>query len=93
MKHVVVAPVGDRMEDLFIGIREFPTERIILIADPSRKEDAEKSKKDLEKFKVPTQIKYLSQEGHIWEKTFEAIAEIKKVEKDSHILINVSTGD
>ncbi len=93
MKHVVIAPVGDRMEDLFVGLREFPTERLILVADSSRKEDVERTKKDLEKFKIPTQVKMLNQEGHIWEKTFEAIAEIKKAEKDNPLLINVSTGD
>ena len=93
MKHVVIAPVGDYMEDLFVGIREFPTERIILVADPSRMEAAEKAKSDLEKFKIPTRIKKLPQEGHIWEKTFEAIAEIRKGEQGNNLLINVSTGD
>jgi len=93
MKHIVIAPVGDHMEDLFVGIREFPTERIILIADQSRKEDAEKARLDLEKFKIPSQIKMLKSEGHIWEKTFEAISEISRIEKDNPLLINVSTGD
>ena len=81
------------MEDLFVGLREFPTERIILVTDPSRKEEAEKSKLDLEKFKIPVQIKTINSEGHIWEKTFEAIAEIARTEKDNPLLINVSTGD
>jgi len=93
MKHVVIAPVGDHMEDLFVGLREFPTERIILVTDPSKKEEAERSKLDLEKFKIPVQLKMLKEEGHLWEKTFEAIAEIVRTEKDNPILINVSTGD
>ena len=81
------------MEDLFVGLREFPTERLILVADSSRKEEVERTKKDLEKFKIPFQVKMLSQEGHIWERTFEAISEIKKAEADNPLLINVSTGD
>ncbi len=93
MKHIVIAPLGDYMDDLFVGLKEFPTERIILVSDQSRKEQAEKTKRDLEKFKIPVQIKLLKEEGHIWEKTFEAIAEIKKEEKNNPLLINVSTGD
>src|SRR3989344_6008636 len=93
MKNIIIAPVGDRMEDLFVGIREFPTERVILVADPSKIGEAEKSKQELDKFKIPTQIKKLNSEGHIWEKTFEAISEIKRIEKDNPLLINVSTGD
>ena len=40
MKHVVIAPAGDHMDDLFIGIREFPTERIILVAAKDKKDEA-----------------------------------------------------
>ena len=93
MKHIVVAPVGDHMDDIFVGVREFPTERVVLVADGSRTKEAEKTKNELEKFKIPVQIKQLAGEGHIWEKTFEAISDIKKVEKNGSLLINVSTGD
>ncbi len=93
MKHVIIAPVGDYMEDLFVGIREFPTERVILVSEVSRLEDARKAKEGLDKFKIPVQIKELPAEGHKWENTFEAIAQIKNIEKDKNLLINVSTGD
>lgn len=93
MKHVIIAPVGDNIEDLFVGIKEFPTERIVLISEIAKAKDAEKAKTDLEKFKIPTQIKYLKNDGHVWEQTFEAVAEIAKLEKDNSLLINVSTGD
>jgi len=93
MKHTVIAPMGDHMEDLFIGIREFPTERIILVSNKKMQEEALKTKAELEKFKIPVQIKELPGEGHIWEQTFETIADIKKSVGDAPLLINVSTGD
>jgi hypothetical protein len=91
-KHIVIAPVGDYMEDLFVGIREFPTERVILIAPKEKMKDAEKARSELDKFKIPCKI--MEVRGHPWEETFHAIAEIKKIEgEDANLLINVSTGD
>ena len=29
MKNIVIAPMGDNMDALFVGIKEFPTEKII----------------------------------------------------------------
>ncbi|MEK6826603.1 MAG: hypothetical protein AABX90_03165, partial [Nanoarchaeota archaeon] len=69
MKHVVIAPAGDHMDDLFVGIREFPTERIVLVADKDRKDDALKIKAEFEKFKVPVQIRELPGKSHVWEET------------------------
>jgi len=91
MKNVVIAPVGDFMDALYVGIKEFPTERIILITPESRHDDALKAKEELDKFKIPVQIKQIK--GNVWEETFKAVADIKALEKDSKILINVATGD
>ncbi len=93
MKYTVIAPVGDYMDDLFVGVREFPTERIILVSSKERLKDADETKKKLEQFKIPSQIKEVRSDTHIWEATFEAIAQIKALEKDKELLINVSTGD
>jgi DNA-binding transcriptional ArsR family regulator len=95
MKNIVVAPVGDYMDALFIGLREFPTEKVILICPESRKAEAEKTKADLDRFKVPSHIVLImgNTEIEIWESTFKAISEIRSGEKDTEILINVATGD
>lgn len=90
-KYVVIAPVGDFMEALYIGIREFPTERVILIAPKILISDANKAKDDLEKFKIPVRIVQI--DGNIWEETFRTICEIKSTEKDKEIIINVATGN
>ncbi len=95
MKYIVVAPMGDYMEALFVGIKEFPTEKIILISPKNKLEEAEKTKKELERFKVPTHIVKVDGETEIeiWEGIFKAITEIKSTERDMEILVNVATGD
>ena len=65
MKKTIIAPVGDYMDDLFVAIREFPTEKVILITPKERMKDAEEAKTSLEKFKVPTRIVPIT--GFIWE--------------------------
>jgi hypothetical protein len=91
MTHTVIAAVGENMDSLFVGIREFPTKRIILITPEEKNELAEKTKKDLEKFKIPVQIKKVS--GNPWESIFEAVKEIKETEGDKDLIINAASGD
>ena len=90
MRHTIIAPVGDYMDDIFVGVREFPTERVILLSPKDRLDDAREAKKSLEKFKIPTRIEEV--DGFIWEGLFKAVAKIKKYE-GGNLLINVSTGD
>ncbi len=91
MNHTVIAAVGENMDSLFVGIREFPTKRIILITPEEKLELAEKTKKDLEKFKIPVQIKKVS--GNPWESMFEAVKEIKETEGEEGLIINAASGD
>lgn len=90
-KYVVIAPVGDFMEALFVGLREFPTERVILITPKTLMNEAKSAKEDLDKFKIPAKIVEI--DGNLWEQTFQKIAEIKNQEKDKEIIVNVATGD
>lgn len=90
-KKIVIAPVGDNMDALFVGLKEFPTERVILITPADRLDDANKAKKDLERFQIPVQIAEIK--GNIWESMFQKIAEIKAIEKGKDIIINTATGD
>lgn len=91
MKYIVIAPVGNNMDALFVGIRDFPTEKVILIAPSERMRDAMKAKKDLERFQIKTQVVEI--QGNIWEEMFRKIAEIKEIEKDKEIIVNTATGD
>lgn len=91
MKNVIIAPVGDNMEALFIGLKDFPTERVYLLAPKNRRREAEEARKDLEKFRIPVKVYDIS--GNIWEEMFKKIGEISALEKDTHILVNTATGD
>ncbi len=91
MKYTMIAPVGDNLEALFVGIRDFPTEQVMLIAPTNRLKAAQKVKQDLARFKIPAQIIEIS--GSIWEEMFRKIAELTDVHKNKEIIVNTATGD
>ncbi len=95
MKNIVIAPMGDNMDALFVGIKEFPTEKIILIAPDRYKNEADSIVNDLERFKIPAHIMHVKGETEveIWEETFMAISKTRNSEENAHILVNVATGD
>jgi DNA-binding transcriptional ArsR family regulator len=88
---IIVASVGEKIDDLFLAVREFPTEKIILISCPHRKEETKKSVFDLEKFKIPVEV--VEAHENVWEDTFRIVHSIKRANEGKDILINVSTGD
>lgn len=88
-KHVVIAPVGENPDAIFIGLREFPTEKLILIAHEDNTKDAEKLLKDLARFKVPTKV--VRTKGFCWEELFKTIAHLKEAE-GKRVLVNVASG-
>ncbi|MBT3406264.1 winged helix-turn-helix transcriptional regulator [Candidatus Woesearchaeota archaeon] len=89
-KKTIIAPVGDYIEDIFVSIREFPTERVILLAPKDKLDVANETKESLDKFKVPTRIVEI--EGNIWEAIFKEVAKLKQFDPGD-LMINVSTGD
>jgi DNA-binding transcriptional ArsR family regulator len=91
MKYVMIAPAGDNLDALFIGIRDFPTEKVILLTPPDRASEAKEVKHDLERFKIPAQLVEIK--GSVWEETFKKIAEFKDLLKGKEIIINTATGD
>lgn len=91
MKYTVIAPVGDNMQALFVGIRDFQTAKVILISPANRLKEAQKTKHDLAMFQIPCTIVEIH--GNIWEEMFRKIAEIKELEKDKEIIVNTATGD
>ena len=89
VKHIVVAPVGDNMGALFVGLREFPTEKVVLVASRDYMSEAKKAERDLKKFRVPVRIVQI--DGNVWEEMFKAISQIKSSE--NNVIVNVATGD
>jgi DNA-binding transcriptional ArsR family regulator len=90
-KNIIIAPVGDNMDALFVGLKEFPTERIYLLAPADYVKAAEKTIKDLERFGIPSKIILLK--GEVWEGMFRKIGEIISAEKNNNVIINTATGD
>lgn len=87
----MIAPVGPYIDALYLGIRDFPTEKVYLITSPESIKDAMTARESLQKFKIPAEI--LQIHGNLWEETFEIIAKIKERVKEHELLVNVATGD
>lgn len=91
MAYVVIAPVGNDLKPLFRGIKEFQTERVILLTPVGKEKPAQQAVKDLKQFDIPVQIYKIK--GNVWEEMFQAVGEIVKQEKDKQLIVNVATGD
>ena len=50
MKYVLIAPCGEELGPLFVGLREFPTEKIYLLCEEGHEEKTKAVAKELEKF-------------------------------------------
>ena len=90
-KNIIIAPVGDNINALFVGLKEFPTEKIYLLAPADYMGIAQRAVKDLEKFGIPTKI--IEMKGEVWEDMFRKIGEISKIEGGKNLIINTATGD
>jgi DNA-binding MarR family transcriptional regulator len=91
MKHTVIAPIGDNIDAIYIGLREFPTAKIILIYPNEKYAKVENAKRELEKFKIP--VETIEIKGNMMEDMFRIFAQIRKVEGEDRLLVNVATGD
>jgi hypothetical protein len=89
-KRVVIAPVGDDLDSLYIGLKEHPADKVVLITPKEYYSKANKTKQELERFKIDVQL--LDAGSSVWEDTFHEISNVRKKHPDSEITINVSTG-
>lgn len=89
MKYTLIVLVGEDWENLYIGIREFPIQKIILIAFPDDIQKALKARIELEKFRVPVEV--IEIHGDMFEEFFKILSEIKK--REENIILNVASGD
>lgn len=91
MKNVMIAPVGDHIENLFVSLRDFPAEKIYLLCTQETKEITEQAVKDLDRFKMKTIL--IEMKNDIWEEMFKHIAEIRDIENENCLIVNTSTGN
>lgn len=91
-KHVIIAPIGGDNDPIFMGIREFPTERVVLITEDKYKKQAEIVAKDLDRFKIPAIIE--KTQGPIWEEIFRIVQETtQSASENEEVIINVASGN
>lgn len=91
MGYTVIAPVGDCLDALFIGMKEFPTEKIILITPKDNLRKARKLEKKLRVFSLPVTIKEI--DGNLMENMFASFGEICAQHNHDDLIVNVATGD
>ena len=91
MGYIIIAPVGDNSKALFVGMKEFPTEKVILLATKEYLKEANKLSKRLEEFTIKTEIKDLH--GNILEETFKIFANLCLIYDTENLMVNVATGN
>lgn len=91
MGNILIASVGENSKALFIGMKEFPTERVILLTTKEYFKEAKKLSQKLEEFTIKSEIREL--EGNILESVFKEFADICSIYDNENILVNVATGN
>lgn len=90
MGFTVLALLYEASRPIYIGIKEFPTDRLILLCSLRKKRAAEKIRRDLQKFRIPVDIHFIR--GPLWEELFRLIGALSDG-KQQNILVNVGAGD
>jgi len=90
MGYTVIAPVSTHTDAIYVGIKEFSTDKIVLLTPPHTESLAENIKKDLSKFKI--EITILKLKEPLWEELFQLVGRIVAAEKNE-VIVNVGSGD
>jgi predicted transcriptional regulator len=91
MGYHVIAPVGDNLKALFVGMKEFPTENVFLITPENKLKDAENLQKKLEEFTIGSNI--IKIDGNMMEEMFRSFGKICAAHNEDELIVNVATGD
>lgn len=91
MGYIVIAPIGDNPKAFFVGMKQFATERAILITPPDKMEESRKLAKKLEDFTIDAEIKEI--ENNLMEDMFRIFGDICSIYDNEKIIVNLATGD
>lgn len=91
MGYTLIAPLGEDWRNLFIGVRDFPVEKVILIVSEDGLEMAASVGKDLEKFQIPYEV--IPIRGDMFEGFFRIVNQLRQREGGKKLLLNVASGD
>lgn len=94
MKKIIIAPINMESEEktLFLPVREFPTERMVLLASADGMVKAEQFRKELERWSIPVSIVEVKGTNP-WEDYFTILSDIVEGQQKDKVLINISTAD
>lgn len=91
MGYIVIAPIGDNLKYAFVGMKEFPTEKFILVSPSNKLKNAQDLKKKLEEFTIKSEIIQIN--DNIMEEMFRVFGKICSLHKNDDLLVNIATGD
>ncbi len=91
MGYKVIAPVGDNLKALFVGIKEFPTEKVFLLTPHENMKKAKKLARKLDEFTIKSKIIELKENN--LEEMFKIFGELCAHNNQDEIIVNVATGD
>lgn len=89
--YLLIAPMGENIETVFLVVRTFPTEKIVLISDKEDLKHANEFRKNLGIFKIP--IKIAEVKNYSIDELFKIIKLFADSGEDREILINVASGN
>ncbi|HLC47662.1 MAG TPA: DUF6293 family protein [Candidatus Norongarragalinales archaeon] len=93
MRSTMVAIIGDDSDApdvLYRGLREFSSDRVVLLSEAKHASRSEGIKKDLERMKIPVTTESLSSRVSM-EEVFSRFARINERETGNKIIVNVDT--
>ncbi len=94
-KKTIIAPVNPDSESsvLFAPIKEFTTERVILLASTDGIVRAESVRDEFGKLGIPVSIVNVKPGTNTWEDYFVAVAEVLEGQVKENIIINIASAD
>lgn len=90
MKHTIIAPFEEDINSVLAGIKEFPTEKVVLLTPTDCLGKAKKTEKEFSRFNIPVEIVEIENDKS-FEEIFEKIAHIKAREKGKDLLMNLGS--
>ncbi|MFH1750116.1 MAG: DUF6293 family protein [Candidatus Micrarchaeota archaeon] len=93
MKTIMVAIVGedgDAPDVLYRGLREFSSEKVVLLSEKGHSGKAEAIRRELERMKIPVVIESLLNRTSM-EEVFGRLARINERENGNKVIVNVDT--
>lgn len=89
VRYTLIAPVGGDLQALFVGLREFPTKKLVLLYTRDKRDKIPKIKESLEAFRLPIEAHELG--DNLLGDAFNVMRGLG--EKVGELLVNTSAGD